>query len=75
MLTARNKKLFAPSDRAHIALILTFFQREKECSKERRFETAVLFGRRLEIAAPCKGSLSLRERAGVRVIAASPSGT
>jgi len=63
MLTARNKKLFAPSDRARIALILTFFQREKECSKERRFETAVLFGRRLKIAAPCK-DLPLHEGEG-----------
>ena len=54
MLTARNKKLFAPSDPAPVALILAFSQRKKECSKERRFETAVLFGRRLKIAAPYK---------------------
>jgi hypothetical protein len=53
MFAAGNKQLVISNNRAGIALILTFSQREKEPP--------------VRIGDVCLVSLSLRERAGVRV--------
>ena len=75
MLTARNKKLFAPQNPALIALILTFSRGEKGLlSRDDGWHTDHA-NSDLESAVPWQYPLSLRERAGVRVIAAAISET